>query len=248
MLRAMSLMGAHLKFIYRKMDNLKILIVEDDPNLGQILAEYLQIKGMETTLAKDGEEGFQVYQDQKFDLCILDIMMPKKDGFTLARDIRSTDAKTPIIFLTAKSMKEDTIKGLKIGADDYMTKPFSMEELLLRIQAVMRRVGSANDEEHERTVLQVGKYKFDLNNQTLSADGEVMKLTTKETDLLKILVQNKNKTLQRSVALKNVWGDDSYFNARSMDVYITKLRKLLKGDDSLKILTVHGEGFKLLTD
>ncbi len=244
----MSLMGAHLKFIYRKMDNLKILIVEDDPNLGQILAEYLQIKGMETTLAKDGEEGFQVYQDQKFDLCILDIMMPKKDGFTLARDIRSTDAKTPIIFLTAKSMKEDTIKGLKIGADDYMTKPFSMEELLLRIQAVMRRVGSANDEEHERTVLQVGKYKFDLNNQTLSADGEVMKLTTKETDLLKILVQNKNKTLQRSVALKNVWGDDSYFNARSMDVYITKLRKLLKGDDSLKILTVHGEGFKLLTD
>ena len=248
MLRAMSLMGAHLKFIYRKMDNLKILIVEDDPNLGQILAEYLQIKGMETTLAKDGEEGFQVYQDQKFDLCILDIMMPKKDGFTLARDIRSIDAKTPIIFLTAKSMKEDTIKGLKIGADDYMTKPFSMEELLLRIQAVMRRVGSANDEEHERTVLQVGKYKFDLNNQTLSADGEVMKLTTKETDLLKILVQNKNKTLQRSVALKNVWGDDSYFNARSMDVYITKLRKLLKGDDSLKILTVHGEGFKLLTD
>ncbi len=244
----MSLMGAHLKFIYRKMDNLKILIVEDDPNLGQILAEYLQIKGMETTLAKDGEEGFQAYQDQKFDLCILDIMMPKKDGFTLARDIRSTDAKTPIIFLTAKSMKEDTIKGLKIGADDYMTKPFSMEELLLRIQAVMRRVGSANDEEHERTVLQVGKYKFDLNNQTLSADGEVMKLTTKETDLLKILVQNKNKTLQRSVALKNVWGDDSYFNARSMDVYITKLRKLLKGDDSLKILTVHGEGFKLLTD
>jgi len=230
------------------MDNLKILIVEDDPNLGQILAEYLQIKGMETTLAKDGEEGYHAYQDGKFDLCILDIMMPKKDGFTLAKEIRSTDAKTPIIFLTAKSMKEDTIKGLKIGADDYMTKPFSMEELLLRIQAVMRRVGSAQDDELEKTVLQVGKYKFDLNNQTLEADGELMKLTTKETDLLKILVQNKNKTLQRSVALKNVWGDDSYFNARSMDVYITKLRKLLKGDDSLRILTVHGEGFKLLAD
>jgi DNA-binding response OmpR family regulator len=228
------------------MDNLQILIVEDDPNLGQILAEYLQIKGMGTTLSEDGEEGLKAYKNGNFDLCILDIMMPKKDGFTLAREIRSMDTKTPIIFLTAKSMKEDTIKGLKIGADDYMTKPFSMEELLLRIQAVMRRVGSNNDDELEKSVWQVGKYKFDLNNQTLESDGEVMKLTTKESDLLKILVQNKNKTLQRSIALKNVWGDDSYFNARSMDVYITKLRKLLKGDDSLKILTVHGEGFKLL--
>jgi len=236
-----------LKYIYLKMDNLKILIVEDDPNLGQILAEYLQIKGMKTTLCKDGEEGLETYLAHSFDLCILDIMMPKKDGFTLAQDIRSNDGKTPIIFLTAKSMKEDTIKGLKIGADDYMTKPFSMEELLLRIHAVMRRVGSNNDEELEQPVWQVGKYKFDLNNQFLeSENGEVTKLTTKETALLKILVQNKNKTLQRSIALKNVWGDDSYFNARSMDVYITKLRKLLKGDDSLKILTVHGEGFKLL--
>jgi len=242
----MSQGGVHLKFIYHKMDNLQILIVEDDPNLGQILAEYLQIKGMGTTLSEDGEEGLEAYKNGNFDLCILDIMMPKKDGFTLAREIRSMDIKTPIIFLTAKSMKEDTIKGLKIGADDYMTKPFSMEELLLRIQAVMRRVGSNNDDELEKSVWQVGKYKFDLNNQTLESDGEVMKLTTKESDLLKILVQNKNKTLQRSIALKNVWGDDSYFNARSMDVYITKLRKLLKGDDSLKILTVHGEGFKLL--
>jgi DNA-binding response OmpR family regulator len=229
------------------MDKLKILIVEDDPNLGQILAEYLHIKGMQTTLRKDGEEGFSTYKDGNFDLCILDIMMPKKDGFTLAQDIRSNDKKTPIIFLTAKSMKDDTIKGLKIGADDYMTKPFSMEELLLRIQAVMRRVGAADPDESENPVMKLGKFNFNIANQSLEVEGEVMKLTTKETALLKILVKNKNKTLPRSIALKDVWGDDSYFNARSMDVYITKLRKLLKGDDSLKILTVHGEGFKLLT-
>jgi DNA-binding response OmpR family regulator len=237
----------HSKYIYLKMDNLRILIVEDDPNLGQILAEYLQIKGMKTTLCKDGEEGLHTYQNGTFDLCILDIMMPRKDGFTLAQEIKSLDTRVPIIFLTAKSMKENTIKGLKIGADDYITKPFSMEELLLRIQAVMRRVGNSHDETLEKTVWKIGKYSFDLNNQSLEANGEVIKLTTKEAALLKILVQNKNRTLQRSIALKNVWGDDSYFNARSMDVYITKLRKLLKGDASLKILTVHGEGFKLLT-
>jgi DNA-binding response OmpR family regulator len=241
-----SLEEVHLKFIYHKMENLKILIVEDDPNLGQILAEYLQIKGMDTELCKDGEEGLHTYQSRDFDLCILDIMMPKKDGFTLAQEIRSFDQKTPIIFLTAKSMKEDTIKGLKIGADDYMTKPFSMEELLLRIQAVMRRVGRSDDTASERSLWQIGKYKFDLNNQSLESNGEIKKLTTKETALLKILVQNKNRTLQRSIALKDVWGDDSYFNARSMDVYITKLRKLLKDDESIRILTIHGEGFKLL--
>ena len=228
------------------MDNLKILIVEDDPNLGQILSEYLGIKGFTTTLCKDGEEGLDAYNMGIFDLCILDIMMPKKDGFTLAQDIRSKDKNIPIIFLTAKSMKEDTIRGLKIGADDYMTKPFSMEELLLRIQAVMRRVNTDNSEHEEATELKVGKYTFDIHRQQLEENGNTTKLTTKEAALLKMLVLNKNKTLQRSIALKNVWGDDSYFNARSMDVYITKLRKLLKGDDSLQILTVHGEGFKFL--
>ena len=228
------------------MDNLKILIVEDDPNLGQILSEYLGIKGFNTTLCKDGEEGLDAYNMGIFDLCILDIMMPKKDGFTLAQDIKSKDKNIPIIFLTAKSMKEDTIRGLKIGADDYMTKPFSMEELLLRIQAVMRRVNTDNSEHEEATELKVGKYTFDINRQQLEENGNTTKLTTKEAALLKMLVLNKNKTLQRSIALKNVWGDDSYFNARSMDVYITKLRKLLKGDDSLQILTVHGEGFKFL--
>ncbi len=228
------------------MDNIKVLIVEDDPNLGEILSEYLALKGYNTTLRKDGEEGLEAFNSRKYNLCILDIMMPKKDGFTLAQEIRIKDKNIPIIFLTAKSLKEDTIRGLKIGADDYMTKPFSMEELLLRIKAVMRRVGNSNNDDVNSSIFQVGKFTFDNNKQQLEDNGEIIKLTTKEGELLKLLVLNKNKTLQRTIALKSVWGDDSYFNARSMDVYIAKLRKLLKEDDSLQILTVHGEGFKLL--
>lgn len=227
------------------MEKLKILIVEDDPNLGQILAEYLQLKGMETTLRKDGEEGLQQYKQSKYDLLILDIMMPRKDGFTLAQEIRSADELTPIIFLTAKSMKEDTIKGLKIGADDYMTKPFSMEELLLRIQAIFKRVGRRNGDT-ENGISQVGIFQFDQQNQLLTSLNGITKLTTKESELLKLLVQKRNETLSRTVALKTVWGDDSYFNARSMDVYITKLRKLLRDDPSVKIVTIHGEGFKMV--
>lgn len=225
---------------------MKLLIVEDDPNLGQILAEYLQIKGMNTTLCKDGEEGFEAYKKGRFDLCILDIMMPKRDGFSLAEDIRKADKNTPIIFLTAKSMKDDTIKGLKIGADDYVTKPFSMEELLLRIQAVMRRVGRQNQEEAAQEILKFGTFSLNLKTRILTSDNNPVRLTTKETALLKVLVENKNKTLSRSIALKEVWGDDSYFNARSMDVYIAKLRKLIKDDPSAQIISVHGEGFKLI--
>jgi len=227
------------------MEKLKILIVEDDPNLGQILAEYLQLKGMETTLRKDGEEGLRQYKESKYDLLILDIMMPKKDGFTLAQEIRNTDEFTPIIFLTAKSMKEDTIRGLKIGADDYMTKPFSMEELLLRIQAITKRI-ARQDSGVENGIHQIGMFQFDNQNQLLTSQNGVIKLTTKESELLNMLVQNKNETLSRTLALKTVWGDDSYFNARSMDVYITKLRKLLREDPSIKIITIHGEGFKLI--
>ncbi len=228
------------------MNNIDVLIVEDDPNLGQILSEYLGMKGLNTTLRKDGEEGMKAYQKGRFDLCILDVMMPRKDGFTLAQEIRAIDKKIPIIFLTAKSMKEDAINGLKIGADDYMTKPFSMEELLLRIQAIMRRAGAGDATGQETSVHQLGKYTFDADKQQLEANGKITNLTTKESELLKVLVLHKNKTLQRTIALKSVWGDDSYFNARSMDVYIAKLRKLLKDDDSLKIVSVHGEGFKLL--
>ncbi len=222
----------------------KILVGEDDPNLGQILAEYLQLKGYDPVLCGDGEEGLAMYMSNKFDLCLLDIMMPKKDGFTLAKEIRSIDKDLPIIFLTAKTMKDDAIEGFKIGADDYITKPFSMEELLLRITAVLRR--SSPKEEEENNAFSIGNLVFNFNDQTLANEKETLKLTTKEAHLLKLLCQNKNKTLNRSAALKLIWGDDSYFNARSMDVYITKLRKYLKNDDRLNILTVHGEGFKLI--
>lgn len=222
----------------------KILLVEDDPNLGQILAEYLQLKGFDPILCVDGEEGLEMYRSNQFNLCLLDIMMPKKDGFTLAREIRAIDKDLPIIFLTAKTLKEDAIEGFRIGADDYITKPFSMEELLLRINAVLRRTSQSQGDEDK--IFQIGNFTFNFNSQTLSSEGHDLKLTTKEAHLLKLLCQNKNSTLNRSAALKIIWGDDSYFNARSMDVYITKLRKYLKIDDTLNILTIHGEGFKLI--
>ena len=229
------------------MDKTRLLVVEDDPNLGQVLSEYLNIKGFETRLCENGEEGMEAYRSQQFDMIVLDVMMPKKDGFTLAREIRILDKEIPMIFLTAKSMKEDAIKGLKIGADDYVTKPFSMEELLLRIQAVLRRsVNNENSLDSEQTTFSIGMFSFDSEMQTLSSSTDSVKLTTKESHLLKLLCLNNNKTLTRTAALKAIWGDDSYFNARSMDVYITKLRKHLKPDDNLKILTMHGEGFKLI--
>lgn len=222
----------------------KILLVEDDPNLGQILAEYLQLKGFEPVLCGDGEEALARYKTFPFDLCLLDIMMPKKDGFTLARDIRSIDKRIPIIFLTAKTLKEDAIEGFRIGGDDYITKPFSMEELLLRINAVLRR--SSPHRPDKDNVFKIGNFEFNFNQQILKSGSEEFKLTTKESNLLKLLCQNKNITLNRRAALKMIWGDDSYFNARSMDVYIAKLRKYLKNDDHLNILTIHGEGFKLI--
>lgn len=222
----------------------KILLVEDDPNLGKILAEYLQLKGFDPVLCSDGEEGLEMYRSRQFDLCLLDIMMPKKDGFTLAREIRAIDKSLPIIFLTAKTLKDDAIEGFRIGGDDYVTKPFSMEELLLRINAVLRRTAPVQGDENK--VYHIGNFTFNFNDQTLTTGESAMKLTTKEAHLLKLLCQNKNSTLNRSAALKIIWGDDSYFNARSMDVYITKLRKYLKIDDRLNILTIHGEGFKLI--
>ncbi len=223
----------------------KLLIVEDDLNLGQILKEYLEAKGFDTHLCRDGEEGIITFRNQKFDLCILDIMMPKKDGFTLAKEIRLTDKHTPIIFLTAKSMKEDTLEGFKIGADDYITKPFSMEELLLRLIAILRRTGSLQNK-HQNT-FQFGSFVFHYDQQMLNHGDKQQKLTSKESELLRLLCQNINHTLDRSAALKTIWKDDSYFNARSMDVYIAKLRKYLKKDDDIRILTIHGEGFKLVS-
>ncbi len=224
----------------------KILIVEDDPNLGQILGEYLELKGYVTYLEMDGEAAWKAFKEKLLDLCILDIMMPKMDGFTLAAKIREINQDLPIIFLTAKSMKEDTIKGLKIGADDYVTKPFSMEELLLRIRAVLRRTRKEQNEAESQRACRIGKYHFNFDTRILKSENSEQRLTTKESELLKLFCLNRNKVLQRSYALKVVWGDDSYFNARSMDVYIAKLRKLLKDDETVQIVTVHGEGFKML--
>lgn len=228
------------------MNSIRVLLVEDDPNLGQILQEYLILKGYETHLMRDGEAGWQAFRGTEFHLCILDVMMPKKDGFTLAKEIRKSNQEIPIIFLTAKSMKEDTLEGFRIGADDYMTKPFSMEELLLRIRAILRRSLPQKPEEIEQRVYKIGKLEYDADLQILLTPHGRHKLTGKEAELLKMFFQNLNKTVDRNMALRDIWGDDSYFNARSMDVYISKLRKLLKEDDSLQLLTLHGQGFKLV--
>jgi len=224
----------------------KILLVEDDPNLGQILNEYLNLKGYQTTLCRDGVEGYARFQKETFDFCILDVMMPKKDGFTLAKEIRNVNKNIPIVFLTAKTMKEDTIEGLKIGADDYMTKPFSMEELLLRIKAILKRTTGDHSTLSTQTSFLLGKLTFRYDKSTLEKPSGEIKLTSRENELLKMFCDNINQTLDRNVALNAIWKDDSYFNARSMDVYIAKLRKHLKEEEGIQILTVHGQGFKLV--
>jgi len=221
----------------------KILLTEDDENLGMLLREYLIAKGYDTDLMADGEAGYEAFMSKKYDVCIFDVMMPKKDGFTLAKEIRMVNTDVPIIFLTAKSMKEDVFQGFKIGADDYLTKPFSMEELLFRIEAILRRTkGTLGGQD----VFQIGRFRFDTHKQQLIDGDQIVKLTTKESELLKLLCDNANKVLERNFALKTIWVDDNYFNARSMDVYITKLRKHLKDDPSVEILNVHGKGYKLV--
>ena len=226
-------------------EKLRILLCEDEENLGMLLREYLQAKGYIAELCVDGEEGYEAFMKNKFDICVLDVMMPKKDGFTLAQDIRETNAEIPIIFLTAKTMKEDILEGFKIGADDYISKPFSMEELVFRIEAILRRVrGKKNN---ESTIFNIGKFVFDTQKQLLTIDDKAKKLTTKENELLTLLCIHANDILQRDFALKTIWIDDNYFNARSMDVYITKLRKLLKQDPDVEIINIHGKGYKLIT-
>lgn len=228
------------------MNKTKILLVEDDLNLGQILNEYLNVKGYETTLCRDGEQGFTAFKRENYDLCIFDVMMPKVDGFTLADKVRKTNTEVPIIFLTAKSLKEDAIKGFNVGADDYVTKPFSMEELLLRIKAILRRTNKTEEEDNLQTKFEIGKFSFDFSSQKLTIGDSEQKLTSKESALLRMLCLHKNQVLDRSKALKKIWFDDNYFNSRSMDVYITKLRKFLKADENLQIINVHGQGFKLI--
>lgn len=224
---------------------LRILLAEDDQNLGSLLKEYLQAKAYEVDLLPDGEKAFKSFQKSFYDICILDVMMPLKDGFSVAADIRTINKDIPIIFLTAKSMKEDVLEGFKLGADDYITKPFSMEELLFRIEAILRRT-KPDFRQSNQVVYKLGNYTFDFQKQVLQNEENTHKLTTKESELLKMLCDNANNILERNYALKTIWFDDSYFNARSMDVYITKLRKYLKDEPSVEILNVHGKGFKLV--
>ncbi|MFC2081010.1 response regulator transcription factor [Bacteroidota bacterium] len=226
-------------------EKIRILLAEDDENLGSLLKEYLQAKLYDTHWLTDGEKAYNSFKKNKYEICILDIMMPVKDGFTLAREIQMIDPEVPIIFLTAKSMKDDVLEGFAIGADDYITKPFSMEELLYRIEAILRRTRGKGTQ-NKQMIFEIGRYHFDTNKQILSLDEEKHKLTTKESELLKLLCNNANNVLERNFALKTIWVDDNYFNARSMDVYITKLRKYLKGDPSVEIMNIHGKGYKLI--
>lgn len=223
----------------------KLLLAEDDENLGLLLKEYLLAKGYDATLYPDGDAAFKGFMKNHYDICVLDIMMPKKDGFTLAKEMRMVNSEIPIIFLTAKNLKDDVLEGFKLGADDYITKPFSMEELIFRIEAILRRT-SQDSQGISQQMYKLGRYTFDTLKQTLTNGEDVVKLTTKEAELLKLLCQNANKVLERNFALKSIWIDDNYFNARSMDVYITKLRKHLKDEPTVEIINVHGKGYKLI--
>ncbi len=229
----------------------KILLVEDDPNLGSLLQDYLQLKGkFEVILCPDGDEGLKAFTKQVFDLCILDVMMPKKDGFTLGKDIRKINEKVPIIFATAKTMLEDKSAAYDLGGDDYITKPFRIEELLLRINALLKR-SSARDNMEEEIVqeqFKIGDYEFDYTTQLISYKGQQQKLSTKEAELLRLLCLKKNTVLTREEALLSIWYDDNYFNGRSMDVFLSKLRKYLKEDPKVEIINVHGKGYKLLVN
>ncbi len=225
----------------------RILLVEDDPNLSLVLKDYLEILMYDTIFADNGEDAFDLFKSQYFDLIILDIMLPKKDGFTIAKEIRRTNKDIPIVFLTAKNQKEDRIKGFQIGCDDYITKPFSTEELSLRIEAILRRVKKKAYfplmDNLEKFIL--SKFTFDYTNMILKTPNGDQYLTRKEADLLKLLVVNKNRLVHREIALKSIWGDSDYFTGRSMDVFITRLRKYLRDDDNVCITNVHGTGFKL---
>ncbi|MBO7233889.1 MAG: response regulator transcription factor [Paludibacteraceae bacterium] len=227
-----------------KKDKIRILLCEDDENLGSLLHEYLQSKGYDADLQPDGEEGLLAFTKNTYDICILDVMMPKKDGFTLAIDIRNLNSNIPIIFLTAKMTKEDVLQGFRLGADDYLTKPFSMEELLYRIESIMRRIHGKK--EKYATEFKIGDFIFSSQKQNLTIGDKIIRLTTKESELLTLLAINGNNVLERNFALKTIWVDDNYFNARSMDVYITKLRKLLKDDPNVSIINIHGKGYKLI--
>jgi two-component system, OmpR family, response regulator len=223
----------------------KILLVEDEANFGAVLRDYLQMKDYEVHLYRNGEEGLQAFRTEAFHLCILDVMMPRKDGFTLAREIRSINSEVPIIFLTARSMREDVIEGFRVGGDDYITKPFDSEELLYRVKAILKRVNGGETLPEE---FSFGNFFFNYRLHNIAFQGETQKLSPKEADLLRLLLHHKNDLLSREEALETLWGEDNYFNARSMDVFISKLRKRFKPDPRVKIENVHGKGFRLLVE
>ncbi len=222
----------------------RIMLCEDEESLGVLVREYLQAKGYDAELFLDGEAGYRAFTSSTYDLCLLDVMMPRMDGFTLAKEIRMVNPDVPIIFLTAKNLKEDILEGFKLGADDYLTKPFSMDELVYRIEAILRRAGGKTNKPQKS--YELGSYVFDTQRQTLTRGETQVRLTTKECELLTMLCMHAGDILQREVALKSIWVEDNYFNARSMDVYITKLRKLLKDDDRIQINNVHGKGYRLI--
>ncbi|MBK0381496.1 response regulator transcription factor [Pedobacter sp. SD-b] len=228
--------------------NKKILLVEDDPNLGMLLEDYLVLKGkFDVSLCVDGDEGLRAFTSDSYDICILDVMMPKKDGFSLAKDIRKINPNTPIIFATAKGMMEDKTEAYNLGGDDYITKPFRIEELLLRINALLKRVAQQDQSVEEKpTKFDIGNYHFDYHNQIISLGDQQQKVSTKEAELLRLLCLKMNDVLTREEALLQIWHDDNYFNGRSMDVFLSKLRKYLKEDPKVEIINVHGRGYKLL--
>jgi DNA-binding response OmpR family regulator len=221
----------------------RILIAEDDTNLGMVLSSYLTLKGFATTLCEKGDDAYNEFLRGGYDLCLVDVMIPSLDGYSLVENIRKVDAEVPIFFMSARSMQEDVLKGFKLHADDYITKPFSMEELLMRIKAILRRTNYEVDEEQQ--VFEIGEYVFDNNVQQLVYKDEVIKLTSKESALLYVLCEKMGKIVNRTYILNRVWDKNDYYNARSMDVYITKLRKFLKNDPNVNLLNIHGVGFKL---
>lgn len=231
-------------------EKIRVLLVEDDLNLGNLLQDYLEMENFDVQLCRDGEAGFDTFIGATFDICLLDVMMPKKDGFTLAQEIREKNQTIPILFLTAKSLKEDKINGFSIGADDYITKPFDEEELVMRIHAVLKRTQS-NDpfgQVEEETKFKIGQYIFDYANHALSIGEDVRRITKRESEILRLLYLYKNRILKREEALVSIWGENDYFHGRSFDVFITKLRKYLKKDSNVKIENVHGVGFMLVDE
>jgi DNA-binding response OmpR family regulator len=228
------------------MENRKtILLVEDDPSLGFVIKDNLHLKGYDVTLCKDGAHGEETFKAKPFDLCILDVMLPKKDGFTLARTIREKNREVPILFLTAKSMMEDKLAGFQTGADDYITKPFSLEELFYRIEVFLKRSTVTLSHSNGDTIFRVGQYEFDPMNLVLRTNSSEKTLTQKEAEVLKMLYKNRDRVLKREEILNQVWGNDDYFMGRSMDVFISKLRKYLKDDPAIQIVNYHGVGFRL---